>query len=79
MPHCLLSREEAKDLARRNVVLTGFDDDCVEHTIQWQRNIDGARTNPTANENGVSGYCILDGVPSGESISVLMILVVPDT
>ena len=58
-----LSREEAKDLARRNVLLTGFDNACVEHTILWQRKIDGAMTNPTANENGVSGYCILDGVP----------------
>ena len=61
----LLTRNEAKVLARRSDVIEGYGDAGPKRTIKWLRKGDMPAgkeyTNPTANANGVSGWCALDG------------------
>ena len=62
----LLTTEEAKALGRRTDAFTGYGLAGTQRTIQWQRKWELPKepkyTSPTANPNGVSGWCILDGV-----------------
>ena len=58
----LLTREEGHALTRRNDVFRAFDSAGAEYTIRWQRRF-AVTSDPTANNNGVSGWCVLNGVP----------------
>ena len=66
MEQLLLTSEETKAVSRRSDVFSGYGDAGNERTIKWMRKSempDEPRyTNPTANFNGVSGWCTLDGV-----------------
>ena len=65
MEQLLLTSEETKTLQRRSDVFTGWGDAGNERTIKWLRKSEMPEgpgyTNPTANGNGVSGWCVLDG------------------
>ena len=65
MAQQLLTCEESKTVARLSAAFIGYGDGDSTRTIQWLRKADmpeGKKyTNPTPNNNGVSGWCTLDG------------------
>ena len=61
----LLTPVQTRELSRRDDEINGYGDGDIERTVQWMRKADMPDgplfTNPTANPNGVSGWCRLDG------------------
>ena len=79
----LLTNEETKAICHRCDAFTGCGLQGNQRTIQRLRKADMPKekkyTNPTSNANGVSGWCILDGVKKNGCMYVLMIRVMPGT